>query len=138
MQEYVDPMVASLRPEPSSPTSPTIAVAATAERQPALRSAQTGRALGRPLSAAQVTAIRSAMRVFVDDDLARGIEPQRRLYCDGCERARPAAGFIQYERYAMCNECATEYEVARARALLASPGQFIRDKRFGEGDFYAL
>jgi formate dehydrogenase maturation protein FdhE len=92
----------------------------------------------RPLSAAQVEAIRSAMRVFVDDDLARGTEPQRRAYCDGCERARPAAGFIQYDRYCLCNDCATEYEVARARALVSTPGQYIRDKRFGDGDYYAL
>jgi hypothetical protein len=131
-------MVASLRPEPSTHTTQSVAAAGAPGRLAALPSVLTGRAAGRPLSAAQVAAIRSAMRVFLDDDLSRGIESQRRLYCDGCERARPAAGFIQYERYAMCNDCATEYEVARARALLSTQGQFIRDKRFGEGDYYAL
>jgi|GEM_PF-3611164 len=92
----------------------------------------------RPLSAAQIEAIRRAMRVFVEDDLARGEEPHRRAYCDGCERARPVAGFIQYDRYSLCNDCATEYEIARARGIVASVGHYVRDKRFGEGEYYAL
>lgn len=94
--------------------------------------------VARPLSAAQIEAIRRAMRVFVDDDLARGEEPHRRAYCDGCERARPVAGFIQYDRYSLCNACATEYEIARARGLVSTVGHYVRDKRFGEGEYYAL
>ena len=133
-------MVASLQPEPRAhlgartPVRPLEPEHGTALRRVAPRRSTTAR----PLSAAQVTAIRDAMRLFVDDDLARGTEPQRRAYCDGCERARPAAGFIQYERYCLCNGCATEYAVARARALVTTPGQYIRDKRFGDGDYYAL
>src|SRR5438132_5894308 len=57
----------------------------------------------RPLTPTQVESIRAAMRVFVEDDLARGIAPSSRFYCDGCERGRPAAGFIQYGRYSLCN-----------------------------------
>jgi formate dehydrogenase maturation protein FdhE len=78
------------------------------------------------------------MKLFVDDDLSRGMAATSRNYCDACQRARPAAGFIQYDRYAICNCCATEYEVARARGTIASPGQFVRDKHFGEGEAYAL
>lgn len=135
-------MVASLDTEPnlhsSTPTVPdtTPGAARLSERGP--RPMPTRPPAARPLSAAQVGAIRAAMRVFVEDDLARGADEQRRSYCDGCERARPAAGFIQYDKHALCNGCATEYEVARARGLVPTPGQYIRDKRFGDGDSYAL
>lgn len=78
------------------------------------------------------------MRVFVDDDLARGVTPNQRLYCDPCQRPQPMLGFIQYDRYQMCNACATEYEVARARGVSLSAGQFVREKSFGEAEAYAL
>jgi hypothetical protein len=85
-----------------------------------------------PLSERQVGAIRTAMRLFVQDDLALGRASTGRLYCDACELPQPAAGFIQYGRYQVCNACATEYELVRARGLARSVGQFVRDRRFGE------
>jgi hypothetical protein len=92
----------------------------------------------RLLSPSQLSAVRSAMRLFIEDDLARGVSSWQRAYCDSCQRPRPAAGSIKYDRYALCNACATEYEVARARGLPLSPGQFVRDKHFGDGDAYTL
>jgi hypothetical protein len=93
---------------------------------------------GRTLSVSQIQAIRTAMALFVEDDLAGGALPSQRLYCDACERVRPAAGFVRYQRYNFCNICATEYEVARARGVLSTAGQYLRDKRFGDGDLHAL
>lgn len=93
---------------------------------------------GVALSGREVAAMRAALALFVEDDIARGVAAGSRIFCDACQRARPAAGFIQYGRYAVCNACAIEYEVARSRGLLSTPGQFVRDKRFGEGDAYAL
>lgn len=90
------------------------------------------------LSASQLAAIRAAMQLFIDDDLASGVAPDHKLYCVACERVRPAAGFIQYTRYLVCNGCAIEYEIARARGLTGSIGQYVRDKNFGEASFYAL
>ena len=90
------------------------------------------------LSRSQTLAIRAAMQLFVDDDLAKGISLDQRLYCAACERPRPAAGFIQYSRYHVCNSCAIEYEIAHARGLTASPGQYVRDKNFGETGRYGL
>ncbi|HLZ72995.1 MAG TPA: hypothetical protein VKV26_24090 [Dehalococcoidia bacterium] len=92
----------------------------------------------RSLSRGQIEAIRSAMRLFIDDDLARGVRQTDRVYCDACQRPRPAAGVIRYGRYALCNGCATEYEVARAHGALSTPGQFVRDKHFGEDERYTL
>ena len=87
---------------------------------------------GRSLSHAQIRAIQAAMRLFVDEDLRQLEEPDGRLYCDACQRAQPAAGFIRYCRYQICNACAIEYELAQARGLTGSAGQFVRDRQFGE------
>lgn len=93
---------------------------------------------GRALTPEQVAAIRAVMHLFVEDDLANGVPAEKRMYCDACQKPRPALGFIQYDRHLMCNACAIEYEVARARGLALSAGQFVRDKAFGEADAYAL
>ena len=78
------------------------------------------------------------MVLFIEEDLSKGTQPSDRRYCDACERLRSAAGFVQYERYCVCNPCATEYEVANARGIALSAGQYVRDKNFGEAGFYAL
>ena len=84
------------------------------------------------LSRSQASAIRSAMRSFIDEDVASRGYTERRLYCDACQRSRPAPGFIRYCRYQICNACTTEYELARARGVSGSVGQFVRDRQFGE------
>lgn len=90
------------------------------------------------LSAVQINAVRASLALFVEDDVARGVPAFSRIFCDACQLARPAAGFIQYGRYAVCNACAIEYEVAHARGLLSTPGQYVRDKAFGEAEVYRL
>jgi formate dehydrogenase maturation protein FdhE len=95
-------------------------------------------AKARRLSRSQLTAICTAMAVFRTDDLARGVPEPARTYCDACQGPRPLAGALRYDRYLLCNTCATAYEVARARGLLATAGQFVREHRFGEGDRYRL
>src|SRR5579885_3057821 len=74
-------------------------------------------AVGRALTPNQVEAIRAIMRLFVDDDLGRGLDPRARLHCDRCESPQPAAGSVRYGRFTFCNACSTEFELARARAL---------------------
>jgi hypothetical protein len=86
----------------------------------------------------QQAAVCSAMLLLVEDDLARGITHEMRMYCDGCQRTRPRPGAVSYGRYALCTHCATEYEVARLRHRTISAGQFVRDKRFGEAERYTL
>ncbi|HTE86281.1 MAG TPA: hypothetical protein VK821_16275 [Dehalococcoidia bacterium] len=92
----------------------------------------------RAVSKREIAEICASMRLLADDDLARGFIADRRRYCDACERAVCAAGFVQYERYALCNHCATEYEVATVRGVTSSIGRFVRDKNFGETGVYAL
>ncbi len=92
---------------------------------------------GSVLTQTQIDAIRSAMKLFVEDDLARGVSTSRRVWCDACEQARPAAGAIQYGQYTLCNRCAIECEVGRGRGMISTLGQYVRDKHFGDGERYA-
>jgi len=61
-----------------------------------------------------------------------------RLFCDACERAVPAAGCHHAPRHTLCPGCSQEYALAVATGRPVSIGQYVRDKRFGEGDLYAL
>lgn len=81
----------------------------------------------------QVRAVREAMQLFAEEDLARRVSARDRRHCDRCRRARPAAGFILYGDAALCNRCATLYELARLRHMAASVPQFLErtDPRTG-------
>jgi hypothetical protein len=80
---------------------------------------------GRELTAAQERAIRAAMQTFVDDDLAFGSGRRLRRWCVGCRAERPAPGFVAYEGAALCNPCATEFELIRARGLADTAVAFL-------------
>ncbi|MGD9895445.1 MAG: hypothetical protein AB7R89_12150 [Dehalococcoidia bacterium] len=84
-----------------------------------------GPAQPRTLTAAQVRAIRTAMYTFVEEDLAFGAARPARRWCVRCNADRPAAGFISYECGDLCNACATQYELSRARGLVWSPNEFL-------------
>jgi hypothetical protein len=82
-------------------------------------------AVGRALTPNQIDAIRAVMRLFIDDDLGRGLDPHTTLYCDRCESAQPAAGSVRYGRFTFCNGCSTEFEIARGRGLIEHEGEFM-------------
>jgi hypothetical protein len=92
----------------------------------------------REISPEFLAGVQQVMTLFVEDDLAKGVPAALSLHCHACQRGRPAPGFICYEQYQFCNACATEYEVAVARRLVQSVGQFLRDRRFGEEERYRL
>lgn len=81
--------------------------------------------VGRALTAEQLDAVRAIMRLFVDDDLAKGISPARQLLCAACERWQSAPGFILYERSEFCNDCATDFETARLRGLARTAADYL-------------
>jgi hypothetical protein len=87
----------------------------------------------RELTPHQVEAIVAVMRLFVDDDLANGVAPLATRACDACRQQRPAPGFVRYEDRALCNLCATEYEVRRARGLSRSIGVYLDQFRERHG-----
>jgi hypothetical protein len=103
-------MVAVQRPDTSPNTLLTGATPAPPQRE---------------LTAAQERAIRTAMQTFVEDDLAFGSGRGLRRWCDRCRVQRPAPGFVAYEDAALCNSCATQFEIARARGLVWTPAEFL-------------
>jgi len=92
----------------------------------------------RRLTARQRAAMAQVMQLFVEDDLALGVSPTASFYCPACERERSRAGAVRYGRYLVCNLCATEFEIAMLTLGTLSIGQYVRDKRYGEGERYAL
>ena len=88
---------------------------------------------GRTLSPGQVEAIVSLMRLFVEDDLANGVSPSRAMYCSACERICPAPGFVRYEQRELCNPCAIDYEVRRARGIVRTIGEYLAERHARQG-----
>ncbi len=97
-----------------------------------------GRSVAAPaaryLTREQFRAITAVMRLFVEDDLARGVSARIRLRCDACRHARPAPGFIRYDGYRLCNLCATDYEVARAHGHAPTMEVYLSNLFGGPGD----
>lgn len=74
---------------------------------------------------AQIAAVRVVMRLFADDDLANGVSPERRQRCAACRSWQPAPGFVEYERLAFCNVCATAYEIDRLRGVIDAAPEYV-------------
>ena len=85
--------------------------------------------VGRVLTAEQVSAVRAIMRLFVEDDLAKGVSPARRMRCVACADWRSAPGFIRYERLDFCNDCASAFETARLRGLVRTAAQYLESEQ---------
>lgn len=81
------------------------------------------------LTPRQRSAIREAMRTFVEEDLARGVPVDGLDWCEACRSWRPSAGFVAYEPTRMCNQCATRYEILRAGGAIQTTDQFLRHAR---------
>ena len=87
----------------------------------------------RTLSPRQVEAIVALMRLFVEDDLANGVPPTSMKRCAACRLACPAPGFIRYDGHELCNPCATDYEVHRARGDVRWIGAYLTDRHARPG-----
>lgn len=94
--------------------------------------------LRRRLTPRQIAAVGEAMKLFIEDDVRKGITHEQRIYCEACEQPRPLAGAISYGHYLFCNACATEFEVAQTGGLALSAGQFVDDMRSCEAPVYTL
>jgi hypothetical protein len=138
----ISPMAARLR-APRTPVARSSDSSSTADPEPgdvpkSLPLSAGGRPRRRRALQEQWSRIRATLARLVHEDLARGIDAERKLYCDACERARPAPGFVQYRRYLLCNGCALEYELGLAVGKILSAGQYVRDKHFGEAEAYLV
>ena len=94
---------------------------ASAEGVPVRRAPRTDRTLTR----VQEAAIRRAMQIFVEEDLAFGGARTVMRWCVRCQAGRPGAGFVAYDAGGLCNPCATLYELARMRGTVRTPADFV-------------
>jgi len=94
-------------------------------KQPHDGSFATGRCNLRKLTMDQTAAITAVMRLFAEEDLAKGVPPNQRMRCDRCEMPKPLPGFVGYSTYKLCNDCSIEYELARAEGEVSTIEEFI-------------
>lgn len=84
--------------------------------------------VGGALTGQQVAAIAAIVRLFVADDLANGVSPSRALYCGACRRNCPAPGFVRYGGHEVCNPCAIDFELRRARGLVRTIAEYLAER----------
>jgi len=65
------------------------------------------------------------MRIFVQDDMAHGVDARQTLFCSRCQGQRRAIGSVRYERLILCHECSTDYEITRARGLVELAAEYV-------------
>ncbi len=80
----------------------------------------------RELSAEQITAIRTVMQLFVEEDEERGLSSRHTVDCGACGKLQPAAGSITYEDLTLCNACALDYELGRASGQVRNAAEYAR------------
>lgn len=81
--------------------------------------------VGRLLTPQQIASVHAIMRLFLEDDLARGVPFDHLLLCQCCGSTKWAAGYVLYGRSAFCNECAAEYEITRLRGHCDNAADYL-------------
>ncbi len=72
----------------------------------------------------QLQAIEETMRIIIEEDEARGVDPAAAFDCARCRRARPLVGSVDYAGVRMCNACATRFELARLDGRVKTGAQY--------------
>ena len=83
-----------------------------------------------PRAEARVTegqreAIEEAMRIIVEEDRERGVDPAATFRCGRCGKQRQLIGSVDYEGIRLCNSCATRFEMARMTGKARSAAAFV-------------
>lgn len=83
-----------------------------------------------PRAEARVTevqrlAIQEAMRIIIEEDRERGVDPAAVFGCRRCGRQRQFIGSVDYEGIRLCNGCATRFEMARTTGQARSAAAFV-------------
>lgn len=84
---------------------------------------------GFEITEGQREAIEEAMRIFIEEDRGRGIDPLAMFKCERCRHAEQLLGSVLYEDIRLCNRCATRYEVARIRGRVRTAAQYVGRER---------
>ena len=54
-----------------------------------------------------------------------GVSTGTRVICHNCGHAKPVAGSVHYGRYRLCNDCALQYELAKAEGAVQTIEDFV-------------
>jgi hypothetical protein len=73
----------------------------------------------------QREAIEETMRIIVEEDRERGVDPAATFPCRRCGKKRPLIGSVDYEGIRLCNRCATRFEMARMTGKARSAAAFV-------------
>lgn len=84
-----------------------------------------GQRAGNGITEVQRQAIDEAMRILVEEDRSRGIDPMATFRCERCRRNRSYLGSVEYDGLRLCNDCATRFEVARLSGQARNCAQYV-------------
>ena len=70
-------------------------------------------------------AITEKIRRLALKELQAGVSSGTRVICHNCGHAKPLAGAVRYGRYKLCNDCALQYELAKAGGNVQTIEDFV-------------
>jgi len=70
-------------------------------------------------------AISKRIRGLVQKHLEMGVSADTRVICHNCGHAKSLAGTVHYGRYRLCNDCALQYEVTKAKGDVQTIEDFV-------------
>jgi len=73
----------------------------------------------------QLEAIEEAMRILIEEDRERGVDPSATFACSKCRRPQPSVGSVDYQGIRLCNQCATRFEVARINGRTRTSAEYV-------------
>ena len=77
------------------------------------------------LSDSERKAIIQRIHGLATKELQTGVSPSTRVICHNCGHAKPLAGAVRYGRYRLCNDCALQYELAKAEGDVQAIEEFV-------------
>jgi hypothetical protein len=70
-------------------------------------------------------AISKRVRGLVWKHLEMGLSEDTRIMCHNCGHAKSVLGTMYYGRYRLCNDCALQYEIEKAKGDIQTIEDFV-------------
>lgn len=77
------------------------------------------------LSDSERKAIIQRIHGLATKELQTGVSPSTMVICHNCGHAKPLAGAVRYGQYRLCNDCAVQYELAKAEGNVQTIEDFV-------------
>ncbi|MFQ6114205.1 MAG: hypothetical protein ACE5NG_08960 [bacterium] len=69
--------------------------------------------------------ITERIRSLVQKHLEMGVSNGTKVICHNCGHAKSVVGVVFYGRYRLCNDCALQYELAKAKGNIQTIEDFV-------------